>query len=181
MNTNQTAICNSLSDLLRYPDGVFVDKVTDCSKLLRGTESSAHLLVEKFSGLIKKKSVEELEELFTRTFDLNPPSALEVGWHLYGESYERGDFIVKMRQVLKQFGIPESKELPDHLMFVLIALGQMEQADAKTFSNKYILPALGKMLNGLKDKDNPYENILRAISEEVKSSFGLQKEGVENG
>ncbi len=42
------------------------------------------------------------EELYTRTFDLNPVCALEIGWHLFGEDYERGAFLVRMRDQLRR-------------------------------------------------------------------------------
>ena len=42
-------------------------------------------------------SVEDLQELYTRTFDWNPDTSLEIGWHLYGENYERGEFLVEVR------------------------------------------------------------------------------------
>lgn len=181
MNDTRTEICNSLSDLLKYPDDNYIDRVDKCYNLLKETRSPAHPLVKKFNSTIKEKSVEELQELFTRTFDLNPLCALEVGWHIYGESYERGAFIVKMRQTLKKLEIVESTELPDHLSYILEALGLMEQTEAKEFSSQYILPALEKMQKGLKDKVNPYESVLRAISNELQCSFAIQPTGVENG
>ena len=60
-----------------------------------------------------------LEEAFTGTFDVNPACALEVGWHLFGEEYARGMFLVRMREELRKYGLAESSELPDHVSHVL--------------------------------------------------------------
>jgi len=39
------------------------------------------------------------------TFDINPACALEVGWHLFGEDYMRGQFLVRMREELSKYEI----------------------------------------------------------------------------
>lgn len=181
MSDTRTQICNSLGDLLKYPDDNFTDRVNNCHDLLKEALSPAHPFLKKFCSSIEEKSVEELQELFTRTFDLNPLCALDVGWHIYGESYERGAFIVKMRQTLRKLDIAEKTELPDHLSYILEALGLMEKTEARVFSSKYVLPALEKMQKGLKDKENPYDNVLTAISNELQRSFAIQPTGVENG
>ncbi len=46
----------------------------------------------------------EVEEAFTRTFDVNPACALEVGWHLFGEEYTAAMFLVRMREELRKHG-----------------------------------------------------------------------------
>jgi nitrate reductase delta subunit len=65
-----------------------------------------------FVSEIEKMGVTDLEEFYTRTFDINPVSALEIGWHLYGEQYERGAFLVKMRELSRTLGVEESTSLP---------------------------------------------------------------------
>ena len=71
----------------------------------------------------------ELEELYTRTFDINPVCSLEVGWHLFGEDYNRGAFLVRMRGLLREHGIEEGAELPDHLESVLRVLDAFVKRD----------------------------------------------------
>lgn len=106
---------------------------------------------------------EELEELYTRTFDINPIASLEIGWHLYGEAYERGSFLVTMRKLLRRFEIPESTELSDHLSNVLKVLGAMEPAEANMFCTQYLLPALTKIVEAFTSSNNPFEHLLAAL------------------
>lgn len=148
--------------LLAYPEGsagyglqVTVDSWRDQPEVVE------HL--EAFVKSTEDLSSTDLEELYTRTFDINPISSLEIGWHLYGEAYERGAFLVKMREMLRQHGVPESTELPDHLVHVLQLLGKMGDADADAFIETYLHPALKKMLDGFSKQPSPYEHVLHAL------------------
>lgn len=135
----------------------------------KGSSPDAHLTpyisqqIEKFKKWIERLTIEEMEEVYTRTFDINPVASLEIGWHLYGEQYERGAFLVKMREILRTYQIEESVELPDHVTHVLLAFGRMEKPEADEFAVKYLLPALDKILEGFKDQKNPYENVLQSL------------------
>jgi nitrate reductase delta subunit len=117
----------------------------------------------------------EREELYTRTFDINPVSSLEVGWHLYGEQYERGAFLVKMRDLLRKHGVAESAELPDHLTHVLRLLAAMPDGEAREFARTFVVPAVKKMLEGFKDASNPFERILAALRQTLEEDVCLTR------
>ena len=103
------------------------------------------------------------------TFDLNPVCSLELGWHLFGENYDRGLLLVKMRTLLRRYGIAEQGELPDHLAYALRLIARMSDEEGAEFAAAIVLPALGKMLDPFKDKKNPYEHVLQAIKTELRS------------
>lgn len=161
-------VYNALGGLLIYPEHGATTAAARCVAALKGSGSPAIEPVGKFAEHVSQCSEAEIQELFTRTFDINPVAALEVGWHLFGERYERGTFIVKMRQTLRDLEIPESTELPDHLTHVLEALGRMDANDADEFANMFVLPALSKMQEAHKGKENAYTNVLDGISCELK-------------
>jgi nitrate reductase delta subunit len=119
--------------------------------------------LEKFVTEISILSITDLEELYTRTFDINPIASLEIGWHLFGETYERGAFLVKMRGLLRQYHIEESSELPDHLTQCLMVVGRMPKAEADEFVSTYLRTSLDKILEGFQGKENPYEHLLLAL------------------
>ena len=104
-------------------------------------------------------SLEQLQELYVQTFDWNPATCLEIGWHLYGEQYDRGEFLVKMRQELRRHGLEESAELPDHLSHALRLAARMEPGEAEEFREKFVRPAVEKILPAL--NGNPYQRLLR--------------------
>jgi nitrate reductase delta subunit len=171
------ALYDALAALLAYPEADYRRRVGACRQALGVGPAEARQLLDRFAERIAPLSAEELEELYTRTFDLNPVCSLEVGWHLFGENYSRGEFLVTMRQELRRSALPESTELPDHLTHVLAAVARMEPGQADRFTVTYLLPALEKMLKGLAGKDSPYENVLEAIRCVLLSPYGAVLQG----
>lgn len=121
--------------------------------------------MEIFVSEIAVKTLGEREETFTQTFDINPIGNLEVGWHLYGEQYERGAFLVTCRELLRKYNIEETVELPDHVSHLIVLISEMEKVEAEKIASQYVLPAVEKVLLKLSEKQNVYENLLSAIKE----------------
>jgi nitrate reductase delta subunit len=166
--TEFTEVCDSLARILTYPGVDYADHLQRCRIAVGalGPDRGEILQkIDKFIDAMKDSSTGEMEELYTRTFDINPVSSLEVGWHLHGETYERGAFLVSMREVLRRCSIEESTELPDHLTHVLQAVGRMDPLEASEFIKKNVLKAVNKMLEGFLGQSSPYENILLAVKE----------------
>lgn len=151
------------ASLFFYPGKDYREQVERCRRGFAVARPEAEDLLADFAESIGKLAPEEVEELFTCTFELNPMCALEVGWHLFGENYSRGEFLVWMRQELRRHGLPESTELPDHLGHVLPLLGRLESSKSCILAERYVLPALDKMLAGLAGKDNLYEKLLASV------------------
>jgi nitrate reductase assembly molybdenum cofactor insertion protein NarJ len=109
------------------------------------------------------------QELYVQTFEFNPAGTLEIGWHLFGENYERGEFLVRMREQLRRHRIAESTELPDHLTHLLPLIACMEHGEAAQFVGEFILPALTKIRSAI--HDNAYELVIAGIAEKLESDF----------
>lgn len=166
---------DQLATLFRYPGEDSLEGARRCHQALLAVEPDAAALLTPFLNHMQGLSTDAQQELFTATFDLNPSCALEVGWHLFGESYERGAFLVKMRQQLTRFGLPDSGELPDHLTLALAVLGRMPSEEAEEFAGACLLPALGKMRANLEGKSNPFESALEAIGLLVERRHGRSR------
>ncbi len=165
---------DSLGGLFRYPDSTYGERLHRCRLALEtcSPEAAASLLeVEK---ALAGSSQADWEELYTRTFDLNPSCALDIGWHLYGEQYERGRFLVRCRDLLHELGIEEQGELPDHLSSLLSALGRLPEELAAPFAARFLLPALLVMREVLRDKESDFAGLLGAaviLAEEKKGDL----------
>jgi nitrate reductase delta subunit len=158
---------DALALLLAYPGDTTKVVLRRCRAFCAEVLEAAAGL-DRFAEQTAALTTEQLQELYTQTFDVNPTCSLEVGWQLYGENYSRGEFLVALRQSLRRLGVKESTELPDHLTHVLAALGRMEAAEASRFSAGFVLPALDKMLQGLKGKRVPYADVLEAIRSMIR-------------
>jgi len=135
--TANTELFDKLADLLVYPVEGYERRFDEALEALEagGPGSAAGGPAEKLAPLaqlIGSVSLEDLEELYTRTFDINPSCTLEIGWQLYGEDYNRGSFLVRMRELMRELGVEESTELPDHLMHILPVLGRFEPSPRST-------------------------------------------------
>ena len=126
---------------------------------------------EEFCAPIQGLNTDELQELFTRTFDLNPMCTLEIGWQLYGEDYQRGEFLVKMRQQLREYELRESGELPDHLSHALALLAHLEPDEAAEFAGSYLLPALDKMRTSWREDRNAFAALLESVFARLCAEF----------
>lgn len=173
MSLPLVAVLDRLGSILAYPRDGYRTSVDECRKLLASGDSEAAVAIDSFSEAIADLDATELEELYTRSFDLNPVCTLEVGWHIYGEQYRRGRFLVQARELLSHVGIDEQGELPDHLMSLLPAVARLEPDHAATFAGTYLVPAVNKMLAGLADKANPYEQVLSA-TQQILQSFAAE-------
>jgi nitrate reductase delta subunit len=163
----QHAYC-AFATLLTYPEVDYSQFVRSLTGVLP-PECLDH--VAGFQSAVVGLSLEAQQELFTQTFDLNPVCSLELGWHLFGENYERGLLLVRMREELRAAGIAEQGELPDHLNYALRLLPTMSQERAMDFAGAIALPALMKMLQAVRGKENPYEGLLSALAVMLHEDF----------
>jgi len=161
-----------LAKLFRYPtEGYLHDVVRSFEALAAGGDQIIEPLA-KFFEQVRSLTVKDLQVLYTATFDLDPVCSLEVGWHLFGENYERGEFLVRMRGELRRLGVKESTELPDHLSHALEALDRMEPEEAADFAAACLAPALDKMIAGIKGKSNLFENLLLVATQLLELRYG---------
>ena len=139
----------SIAELLRYPD----------ASVLAHAQS-----MPAFHAEIAHVSLEGMQELYTRTFDLNPVATLEVGWHLWGEHYERGRFLADLRGLQESLGIDAGTELPDHLTVLLPTIEATGDAELRAKAAR----AIDKILAPLEEHGNPYRHLLRAAKESLQ-------------
>ncbi len=150
-----------LAALLAYPRVGYRERFESARKSLSAQDPAVAAALEPFSAFVAASSDTELEEAFTQTFDLNAACALEIGWHLYGEDYKRGEFLVEMRRLMRRLGVPEDTELPDHLSHVLAVLPLMEGEQSRELAAQKVLPALAMIRKAA--AGHPYDGVLRAI------------------
>jgi nitrate reductase molybdenum cofactor assembly chaperone NarJ/NarW len=155
---------SAVGELLRYPQNFREQMFRILEELEAAPQVKAH--VDQFWDEVSHVSPEGLEELYTRTFDLNPVATLEVGWHVWGEQYERGRFLADLRPLQARHGIEEGTELPDHLTILLPLVERMDHFEAAPIL-EHIDKAAAKILEPLDRNGNPYRHLIRAALESL--------------
>ncbi len=161
--SEQVRSLGTISRLLGYPDEHYIQLVELLYLIVHLPLPEAGKGISEFGEFVEQCGPYELEETYTRTFDVNPSCALEIGWHLFGEDYMRGQFLVRMREELAKYGITESGELPDHLTHVLPVLALMPEEEAHQFAHACVFPALYKMQTSLEKSESPYRHLIRCL------------------
>ena len=146
MNQRRAERFDALARLFRYPGEDYATDARALAERLEREYSRAAAAMREFVDYTARTLPHTLEETYTRTFDLNPSCAPEVGWHLFGEEYIRGLFMAHLRNEMRVRGLEETSELPDHVVHVLAVLGAMEEVAAKEMARACVCPAAGKML-----------------------------------
>lgn len=171
-------LCDAWAALLRYPGEDFQDCALGWGALLSEAEPALRCHGDAFVANMAGKTLSELEEAFIRTFDLNPLCSLDTGWQLFGEEYNRGLYMVKVREEMRRFGVAETTELPDHLTHVLAILARMDEEAATDFAGACVMPAVGKMFDSLSE-DNSYYPLIQGLVEFLDLRFTHRFDAVE--
>ena len=152
-----------LAEAFSYPIPGRLVKWTE--GLSEWTESAGQNEYAVFLHALQPFSQGELEELFTRTLDLNPEFAPYLGYQMWGDSYKRGSLMSRLNQAMQENQIDLGGELPDHLTPVLRYLDQVTDPVPELL--EIFKPAVEKIIQKLKkqDPDNPYCHLLQAVLE----------------
>jgi nitrate reductase delta subunit len=169
MTKDSTALLYDLfADLLEYPSLATPIKAGLCYQRLQASQSGAGSLLERFYDETEKRTVQQLEELYTTTFDMQPVCYPYIGYQLFGESYKRGAFMAQLNEAYHASSYSAGQELPDHISVVLRFLGlgvaNRQGEFCQTLLNEGLKPALGKMLQAFgMQSENPYFHLLSAL------------------
>lgn len=156
-----TQLIPGIAILLRYPDADTPKLAAAVADEAMKTGHPCQEYLEAFALVAGTSSQEEMAEIYTRSFDLNPDCVLEIGWHLFGETYRRGQFLAMMRHHLNENGIEEGRDLPDYLPNLLNLVMKLETQDAIDLVDDCILPAMEKIQSAM--KDGAYAHLLQAL------------------
>lgn len=156
------------ADLLQYPTLATSLKAGHCYERLHQSHLHAAPLLEGFYHATEQRRLEQLQELYTTTFDMQPVCYPYLGYQLFGESYKRGAFMAQLNEAYHAAGYSIEQELPDHLAVVLHFVGlnsANRQGDfCQSLLNEGIIPALEKMLKTFGEQsENPYFGLLTAL------------------
>lgn len=112
-------------------------------------------------GPFSPDALDEVQELFTRTFDVQAITTLGVGYVMFGDDYKRGELLVNLSRELRDASIDPGTELPDHLPNVLRLMARWQDRDlAAEFAAEILRPALERMIDEFEPRRIDQRNAL---------------------
>jgi len=172
-----TNIYHALADLLEYPDCDWDDKLDLCRRVLANEKTGLSKTFDSFYQHIGTLSLSQVQERYTQTFDLSPVCTLDVGYHLFGESYKRGLFLANLRQTEAPYDLNCEHQLPDYLPVLLRLLDKLGDRDLRSsLISDCLIPAIEKMRDALSKSESVYESPLAIIAELLNEEVGPQGE-----
>lgn len=144
-------IYDALASLFEYPGPDFAEKTAGVLEdaCEHGPEAMPHL--EAFAALLPYGRVDDatlaMEELFTRTFDVQATTTLDVGYVVFGDDYKRGELLVNLNREHREAGVACGDELADHLTNLLRLLAVRDRdATLDDLVAMILAPALRQMI-----------------------------------
>ncbi len=161
-------LLNLFAGLLEYPTPALTRQAATGVEWLAELQPQAAARLDLFQRGVAEMSTGRIEEIYTRTFDMQPVSYPYVGYHLFGESYKRGAFMAQLNEGYRAVGFSAGKELPDHVAVILRFLASSVAARTGEFGRTLIedglTPTLEKMVRELDaPADNPYAALVSAL------------------
>ncbi len=167
-----------LANAIDYPGAQYVGLLSECQSLLEREYPEALPRFSKLYQHVLQSNAAQVEESYTKTFDVNAVCHLDVGYQLFGEDYKRGALLVELSRVQREAGNDTGTELADHLPNLLRLIPKVKSPDERQeLVKKLILPALQKMCaNFAEGSENVYCSALSAISTVLETDFGFAEE-----
>lgn len=136
-----------LAELFKYPDGNFVKVVNQCQQMMELRYPEAANRMRKFTDYINNCDQDAREELFTKTFDVQPICYLDLGYVIFGEDYKRGAFLLHMQGEQQKYNNDCGTDLPDNICNVFTLMAQHPSAEfVEELAQKIVIPAAKKMI-----------------------------------
>lgn len=158
----------ALGALFAYPrpERFAVDLARAEGRLLAAGEDGAAAALDLFERAVARLSFQEIEDLYTRTFDLSPSCVPFLSVHLFGqESFRRARLMTGLEEAYQKAGFDRTEggnELPDHLGVVLRAAEVFSDDEWRELREMVLARPLAKMAGALGAK-NPYRHLLEAV------------------
>ncbi len=135
-----------LAELFDFPGPEFAARGRALSGFLRENYPDAAAEVEHFLDAIPARIL-DLQELHTRTFDVQSLTTLDIGYVLFGDDYKRGALLSNLSREHTQAENDCGGELADHLPNVLRLIPKLKDQDLlDELVREILVPALMLMI-----------------------------------
>jgi len=199
-----------LAGLFEYPERDFPARVRAIEAHIERSYPLAAAPFARFVALLPPMGREggdeltpaerdDLQELFTRSFQVQAVTTLDVGYVAFGDDYKRAELLVNLNREHRAANVDCGAELPDHLPNVLRLLARWDDEETcEEFVDLILHPSLEKMVEEFgsrrreardaiykkhfktlivtsRQRATLYQHALRALLEIVRADFRLEE------
>jgi len=164
MTAAPIAVWDDVAGLIDYPqDDSYVARVAASATELDAFGLSAGRQLAALRKAMSDRTLTSIQEEYAAAFDFDPDSALDLGWHLFGDGPDRGPWLAMLAEALARANVPRREELPDHLAHLLMLIAREEDSQAAALA-ELIAPALEKVQKRLSERGSPFAALVDAAA-----------------
>ncbi len=135
-----------VAELFDFPGPELAPRGRALLDFLRENYPDAAAEVEQFLDAIPERTL-DLQELHTRTFDVQAMTTLDIGYVLFGDDYKRGALLSNLNQEHRRAENDCRGELADHLPNLLRLIPKLKDQDLlEELVREILVPALMLMI-----------------------------------
>lgn len=181
LNNKHLGHYSLLADLFVYPTTEYTEEVQLVQHFLDMNHSIMGDKLSPFSKFVENASLGQLEELYTRSFEVQAATTLDLGYLLFGDDYKRAELLVNLNREHNAVDNSCGEELPDHLPNVLRLIPKLKDEVLLNDIMKFLVaPALMKILDDfrpekLEAKNKVYKKHHKTIIEQSSNALIYQK------
>jgi len=143
-----------LAALFDYPDADIPALARSLCDVLQDRYPAAASRLESFANALRGSGqrlseieLNDIQEIFTRSFDVQAITTLSVGYVVFGDDYKRGELLVNLNREHRDAGLDCGTELPDHLPSVLRLIAKWQAPELVVeFVEQILHPAIDQMI-----------------------------------
>lgn len=160
-----------IAGLFQYPDAAYPHRVRDIKSFLDRTYPGAAVELGRFLELLPVHDLRAMQELFTRSFDVQAITTLDIGYVLFGDDYKRGELLANLNREHLEAKNNCGTELADHLPNLLRLMGKLRDEElVRELVEVILAPALREMIGEfsterVEKKNESYEKHYRTLIE----------------
>ncbi|MBZ0114337.1 MAG: hypothetical protein K8J08_17880, partial [Thermoanaerobaculia bacterium] len=175
-------VCRNLNhyecfaDLFDYPEEDYPEVVRRAIHALGSRYPVAVTQLELFAesmpspgASLTERELDQLQEIFTRSFDVQSVTTLGVSYVMFGDDYKRGEMLVNLNREHREAGVDCGSELSDHLPNVLRLIARWQDPElTQEFVAEIVHPAVQMMTaefgsSRIKQRDKLYKKHYKTL------------------
>jgi len=118
-----------LAPLLEYPAADYPDRVRGIKEYLDEHYPDAAEELDRFIEFLPAEDLQAMQELFTRSFDVQAATTLDIGYVLFGDDYKRGILLANLNREHRHANVDTGTELADYIPNLLRLMAVIEDEE----------------------------------------------------